>query len=152
MDDPETIAYSEANRALDHQWAERDTVRSRAVNLFVAAGVVSSFFAALAIVPGHKLSLDAQIAIGMFCGVAASTLLIQWPWRGWKWAPGAVTLVVDYVDGYKRLEGLAMQRDLAINLGNNATHNRKWMNVLHGLQMVGILCLCLEVVFWLRSI
>jgi len=45
-----------------------------------------------------------------------------------------------------------MQRDLAINLGENLGHDQARLNRLHFLLIAGILCMAFEAVFWLLTV
>jgi hypothetical protein len=150
--EPEAVAYAEAVRSLDQQRRELDSLRTRAATTFAAAGIVSSFFAGIVLDPGQDLNRHAWVAVVLFCGVGLSAFLIQWPWKSWKWIPPGMDLVRDYVDGESRVDAEAMQRDLAINLGENHEHNQKRLDRLHFGQMAGIVCLALEVLFWLLAL
>jgi hypothetical protein len=113
---------------------------------------VTSFFAGLTVNQGEGLRCLQWVAVTLFGIAAVSALLVQWPWKAWKWIPPAEELVRDYVDGDSRVDASAMQRDLAAILGQNLAKNQEPLNRLYYLLMVGIASLALEVVFWLLSL
>ena len=150
--EPEGVAYAEAIRALDQQRTELEHVRSRAGTLLAAATVVTSLFVGLTVEDKEGFRCVQGVAVALFCVAAASSLLVQWPWMAWKWIPPAEELIRDYVDGENRVEGTAMQRDLAVHLGRNLAENQVRLDRLYYLLMAGIAGLTFEVVFWLLSI
>jgi hypothetical protein len=79
--EPEAIAHAEVARALDQQRSELEHLRGRASTLLGAAGIVTSFFAALAVKPHKGLQGLQWVSLGLFCAVAVCCLLIQVPWK-----------------------------------------------------------------------
>jgi hypothetical protein len=75
------IAYREAVRAIEHQDAALDDLRSRAGTLLAAAAIVTSFLGGVALDNADPTCLS-WFAVAFFVGVTISTGRVLLPVRG----------------------------------------------------------------------
>jgi hypothetical protein len=74
------LTYDASVRAIEDQARVLEGLRSRAVTMFAAAALVTSFLGGTALA-GPETGIAVLIATGAFIAAALLTLLILWPFR-----------------------------------------------------------------------
>jgi hypothetical protein len=138
------VVMAEALRALSHQQALLDNVRSRATLLTTAATLVSSVLGAPAIAHGH-LGWPAAVALIGLVGVVACTCVICAP--GWQWRfRSSARVLLEAVDGGHDLD--SMRRNLAINFEDWLDLNERKIHTMQWWFVAGLGLLTAELLGW----
>ena len=127
------LAYQAALHALDEQATTLRDLRERARVLLTLATVVIGF--PIGLLSADRLSgtaaapdLPGYVEFGMvlgtfgFCAVLFFTLRIWWPSGGWFIQDGG-TIIVDYIERAPRLDHQNVQRELTLQLSDDAIQN-----------------------------
>jgi hypothetical protein len=145
------LAYHEAVRALSHQEAVLDNFRTRAGILLSAAAIATPFLGGAAVGDGD-FSAWSWVAVGLFGGVAALTLVILWPWKDWEFVAGPRRLIATYVETDDPLPLHRIHRDLALHMEDSYDENEQRLEVLLLAFRGASLFLAAEVVAWVVDI
>jgi hypothetical protein len=133
------IVFSEALRALAHQQALLDNLRSRATLLTTAAALVVS-------VPGMsgdvKPGLGIVLAVLALAGVLVCSLVVCAPWWRWRFRTSA-TRLLGAVDAGHDID--SMRRHLSSDFENWVDHNDTQIRTLQWWFTAGLLLLAVEV-------
>jgi len=137
------IALEEARRGLEHQRADRESIRNRSVALLGIASLVGS-------VAGGLRDSDQQLSVWVYLAAACvavlvlDTLLIGWPWV-FTFSQD-VGIIIRWVGQYSPTEDDA-RRQLAGFMDKHYCKNARTIRrMVWGLQ-VGIVMLALELLF-----
>jgi hypothetical protein len=140
----EELAYEQSLRAMDHQEATLDGLRSRAGTLLAVASLATSFFGVQALDEASDTWATA-IAIVLFLGVLTSVLYILWP-RKWTFTLSAATILANQRKAPRELP--AHYAFLARSLERHQDTNQRKLNTLMKAFRVGSVALAVEVGAW----
>jgi hypothetical protein len=138
------LVLSEALRALGHQQAMLDNIRSRATLLTTAAALVTSFLGAPAIASRHH-DWPTVVAVIALAGVLVCTFVICAPWYRWRFRSSASILLGALDDGH---DLNSMRRNLAGNFEQWHDGNERRIRVLEWWFTAGLVLLLIELLSW----
>ena len=143
------IAYQEAVRAIEHQDAALDELRSRAGTLLAAATIVTSFLGGVAL-DNADPTCWSWVAVAFFAGVTFATGRVLWPVQDWRFVMNADKIVANYIEGGEApLSPSGMHRELALRYAANLEHNEPKLERLRWWFQAGAGLLAAEVLFWI---
>jgi hypothetical protein len=152
----ETVAFSQAVRALDGQSTALESLRTRAATILSAAALVTAFLGGLALagptlqdgkVQRAELTAWSWLGVSSFLAVLLLSLVMLFPYK-----------VRLSVSATRVLEGAAaapdatvteIQRDLARYLDANRTHNTKLLTRLFVCFGLASIMLLVEAIAWI---
>lgn len=143
------IVFAEALRALAHQQALLDNLRSRATLLTTAAALVVSFPGVAAVAgrvrPGDSATVATAVAAAALTGVLACSLVVCAPWWRWHFRSSAGRLL-DAVDAGHDTDSI--RRNLARDFESWVDRNDRQILVLQWWFTTGLVLLAVEVAAW----
>jgi hypothetical protein len=139
------IVLSEALRALAHQQALLDNLRSRATLLTTAAALVASFPGVAAATGRLRLSAPAVVAPAALAGVLICCLVVCAPWWRWQFRTSATALLRAVDDGH---DVDSIRRHLARDFEQWLDRNDQKIRILQWWFTAGLLLLAIEVAAW----
>ena len=159
----ESRIYDEAVRLITAQEDELDGLRARVGMLLAAASLITTFLGSQAlsrgqvvhVVQGHAI-FEAQftrltwVAVGLFVAVAASALLIFWPWT-WYFGLSPRILIEDHVEE-NETPADAFDTYLARVHERNWDRNAVQLKRLLWVWRFATVCLAGEVIAWVTSL
>ncbi len=147
---PEELAYTEAVRAIAHQAALLDGLRSRAGILLGATSLVTSFFGATALAD-RDVSVWSALAIASFLGVAFLVIAVLWPRTDWRFVFSAST-IIGTLEKSGPVELAVAYRELALRLdANHRANEAKLGQMFWAFQAACVLLTC-EVLMWILAL
>jgi hypothetical protein len=148
---PEELAYNEAVRAITHQAALLDGLRSRAGILLGAASVVTSFFGPQ-ILDADDVSVWAALAVASFLATALLVVAVLWPRTDWRFVFSAAAIVQIIEEAERRIELAEAYRELALRLDANHRANEVKLARMFWAFQAGCAFLALEVLLWVVAL
>jgi hypothetical protein len=146
------IAYREAVRAIEHQDASLDELRSRAGVLIAATAIVTSFLGGQALDDADATCLS-WIAMAFFAGAVIATGVVLLPVKGWRFVMEADRIVGDYIESSEGpLSAGKTYRELALRYAANHQTNEPKLERLQWAFRLGIGLLAMEVLFWILDL
>lgn len=152
----EQVFYEESVRSLEGQSTSLDNLRGRAGTLLAVASLVTSFLGGQALAgplleSGRQVSAPISgmswIAIGAFVVLAALTLWMLLPRRGWRFGH-SVQGLFDVADGLGATTAEAY-RHLALQNDRNHDENQRRIGKLQLQFQVAVFALFIECVAWI---
>lgn len=143
------IAYREAVRAIEHQDAALDELRSRAGILLAAATIATSFLGGVAL-DNADPTCWSWVAVAFFVGVTFATGRVLWPVQDWRFVMHADKIVAAYIENDEgALSPSGMHRELALRYATNLEHNEPKLEKLRSWFRAGAGLLATEILFWI---
>jgi hypothetical protein len=139
------IVLAEALRALTHQQALLDNLRSRATLLTTAAALVISFPGVSALTGREQSGVSIVLASTGLVGVLTCTLVVCAPWWRWRFRASAVRLIQAVDDGH---DVNSIRRHLARDFERWLDHNDRRIRTLQWWFTAGLVLLSVEVAAW----
>jgi len=151
---PYELAYEASVRAIEHQAATVESLRSRAGTILAATALVTSFFGGQALIcvessPLHVLSYTAA-ALGSFIAVSLLSLTILLPFT-LRFSLSAEAILSFFEDVAEADRGSPAEalREVALQYESMYDSNRARIRFLNVCFRLAIMCLVGEVGFWL---
>lgn len=140
----EELAYEQALRAIDHQEATLDGLRSRAGVLLATASLATSFFGGKTL-EANQNDWSTAIAVVFFVAVLVSVAYVLWP-RRWTFVLSGRTILENQAAAPAQLP--AAFAFLATTIENHHDANQVKLNTLMRAFRYGSIALAIEVIAW----
>jgi hypothetical protein len=144
------VAYDEAVRALAHQQAAIDNLRSRA-GLMLSAGAVTTSFLGAQALQARSLNAPSWLALATFVAMAGALLGVLWPFR-WEFSADAREVIDTYVESVEPEQIAGLHRELALHLRDGFARNLDGLSQLAVLLQIASGLLVIEVTLWITAI
>lgn len=155
MDDNDprgALVFAEATRVLDGQLASLANIQDRAGILLSAASISTSFFAALALREGGKLTVLNWLAVVAFLVVVVACVALLVPLGLWTFRFNVKALVKNCLDADPPPSLLKMHRDLSKQMDRWQGANKKKLYRMLKMFRVADVALGVEVAFWMGDL
>jgi hypothetical protein len=143
------LAFNEALRALVHQQAVVDNLRTRVTMLTAAAALVTPFFGSPILQQRDRAGWPTLVALVALTGVLVSAFVVSVPWWRWTFRSSAGALL-EAIDRGHDVD--SMRRHLAQDFERWVRKNEKKVRTLEWWFTAGLVFLFIELAAWVLQL